>query len=186
MALDFFAFFSGSIYLISIPLLVIYFLLEKLRKVFPRYKRIPNPANAVAVCFVLSIFTLPSLPRYQFERDTLLKIDQAKHLKLLSSNQAGSLTEPLTWFRAPIYSVYLAGPKLGTESSFQTVRETYKQETEFGIVDAECGEMLISYSYADSKGTFRYVIQNETMSEIEYQDFCEEDYSLQKQLLLDN
>src|SRR2546426_7569267 len=78
---------------------LVYVALRALRKTFPR---LPEPAFIAAPLFLIGLFTLPSLSRYQFELDTLAKIEGKGWIRVVNRAKWGSLTEPLTWFRAPL------------------------------------------------------------------------------------
>jgi hypothetical protein len=103
-------FLSGSVYGIALLAAPIYGIFWLLRRFWPRS---PHPGIPTVIAVLLAFLTIPSLPRYSFEAKALENIEQAKHMKLVSTSNWGSLTEPLTLIKTPIGSFRLVGPATG-------------------------------------------------------------------------
>lgn len=83
--------FLESIYGIAVIAVVVYFIAVGIKKVIPKS---PNPVAVAALAFVAALFTLPSLPRYQFERESLAQIEGKEWIRVISKTNWGSIAEP--------------------------------------------------------------------------------------------
>ena len=183
-------FATQNIYGIALLLLPIYGIFWLLKRFVPRS---PNPLGIVVILGFIGLSTLPSIPRYIFEKEILVKLDENKSLKLIKSAHWGAIEEPLTWFKAPIGSFYIVGPSgmLGTyykkdssENSFRTFLFRYEEDPVVLLVDATCKERTLHISSPDEKGVYRYLTLNEeTMSDLQIKAYCEEDYTEQMNTL---
>jgi len=158
---------------------VVYVALSALRKTFPR---LPGPAFIAAPVFLIGLFTIPSLPRYQFERDTLAKIEGKEWIRVMNRTNWGSLTEPLTWLRAPLGSITIDMPNSPIEGGFRQVTMRYEEEPAVSIVEPDCTTYTILYSRPDQAGVFRYVTAHPAkMRDDEKKWYCQYDWSKEKE-----
>ncbi len=174
--------FLESIYGIAVITVVIYFLAIGIKKVIPNS---PNPAVAGAFVFVATLFTLPSIPRYQFEDESLSKIQEKDWIRVINKTKWGSITEPLTWFRAPIGSIFIVMPNSPMEGGYREVLLRYEEEPRVTMSDPDCTDNTILYSEPDKQGVFRYTsVEAQPMTEQEVSIYCEYDWSKEKEALI--
>lgn len=160
---------------------VVYVALRALRKPFPR---LPEPAFIAVPVFLIGLFTVPSLPRYQFERDTLAKIEGKGWIRVVNRTNWGSLTEPLTWFRAPLGSITIVMPNSPIEGGFRQVTMRYEEAPAVAIVEPDCTTSTILYSRPDQAGVFRYATAAPVkMRDEEKKWYCQYDWSMEKEAL---
>lgn len=158
-----------------------YAISRALKKVWPRF---PEPFAVAALVFVLGICTLPSIPRYQFQRETLAKIEGKEWLRVVSKAKWGSVTEPLTWVNAPLGSVTVVMPNLPTEGGFRQVTWRYEEEPTVSLIEADCGDSTIMYSRPDKQGVFRYATPSPVkMTGQEKGLYCEYNWANEKEAL---
>jgi hypothetical protein len=125
-----------------------------------------------------------SLPRYQFERDTLAKIEGKSWIRVVNRTKWGSLTEPLTWFRAPLGSITILMPNSPIEDGFRQVAMRYEEAPAVAIVEPDCTTSTILYSRPDQKGVFRYATSAPAkMRDDEKKWYCQYDWSTEKEAL---
>ncbi len=106
--------------------------------------------------FLICLFTLPSIPRYQFEREALSKIEGKDWIRVIDKTKWGSLTEPLTFIKAPVGSIFIVMPNSPIEGGFREVLMRYKEKPRVRMSDPDCTDHTILYSEPDSNGVFRY------------------------------
>jgi len=171
--------FFQTIYGIIGVAAVVYLISRALRKVSPR---LPEPAVLAGLVFVVGLATLPSIPRYQFQRETLAKIEGTEWLRVVSKAKWGSVTEPLTWVNAPLGSVTVVMPNPPTRGSFRQVTMRYEEEPSVSLVEADCAQFSITYAQPDKTGVFRHATPSPVkMSTQEKSWFCEDDWSREEQ-----
>ncbi len=110
--------FVESVYGSGVVAAAAFFLGVGIRKVIPKS---PNPAVLAGLVFVTAISTLPSLSRYQFESDSLARIEMDGWVRGIYTTKSGALTEPLTWFRTPIGSTFMVMPNDPIKGGFSEV-----------------------------------------------------------------
>ena len=147
-----------------------------LKNFFPRF---PSPLTVAGVCFILLIFTVPSYPRYKFEKQALSIMEENPHIKIIAKAYYGAFTEPLTWFRTPFGFVHLVAPNHWIDrGGFRRVLMRYDEETEVTIEDPDCETLTIMVSAPDSKGVFRHTTNKRSpMSKEDKKLFCDTDWS---------
>lgn len=171
--------FLESILGIAVITAAVYFLGMGIKKVFPKA---PNPGTLAGLTFVFTIFTVPSLPRYQFESDSLAQIEGKEWIRVISKTNWASLTEPLTWFRAPVGSIFMVMPNSPIEGGFREVLLRYEEEPRISMSEPDCTEKTILYSEPDGEGVFRYTSRTaHPMSEQEFTIYCDYDWSKEKE-----
>jgi len=171
--------FLGSIYGIAVIAAAAYFIAFGIRKIFPKS---PNPGVLAAFAFFIALLTLPSLPRYQFEHKSLAQIEGKKWIRVINKTNWGSFTEPLTWFRAPVGSIFMVMPNSPIEGGYREVFLRYKEEPRIRISEPDCSEKTILYSEPDSEGVFRYTSRSaQPMDEQEYSIYCEYNWSKEEE-----
>jgi len=175
-------FLTQSIYGIAILILPIYGIAYLLKKFFPRF---PSPFAVAAVCFVLLIATVPSYPRYKFEKQILSILEESPHVKIIAKANYGDITEPLTWFRTPLGFVHLVAPNsLIDGGGFRRTIMRYDEEPKVTIEDPDCKNLTIMVSATDSKGVFRNTTKNYSpMSKEDKNLFCDTDWSAERKKL---
>jgi hypothetical protein len=72
---------------------LIYGIARVLKALFPGF---PNPALIALPSALLALFTVPSIPRYQFEARALHEINGKPWLRVTNQTRWGALAEPLT------------------------------------------------------------------------------------------
>jgi len=180
-------FLSGSIYGIALLAAPIYGIFWLLRRFCPRS---PHPGIPTGIAVLLAFLTFPSLPRYSFEAKALENIEQAKHMKLVSTSNWGSLTEPLTLIKTPIGFFRLVGPATGPgeiydrkqpRNMFISVILRYGEDKQLvERADADCSDRTVWYSAPDASGAFRYQTNKaKRMNDEDHKIFCETDFSEQ-------
>src|ERR1700723_2220054 len=60
--------------------------------------KVPVPEVVGVVVFVLCLLTLPTYPRYKFERDAFAELAKHPEYRIVEKTYWGSSTEPVTWF----------------------------------------------------------------------------------------
>jgi len=96
--------FFDSIIGILVIAAAVYFVATGIKRFIDNF---PNPGVLAALVFIAGIFTLPSIPRYQFEKEALSQTDGKEWIRIINKTNLGSLIEPLTWFRAPVGSILM-------------------------------------------------------------------------------
>jgi hypothetical protein len=173
--------FAKTIYGVAAVAALVYLALRALRKTFPS---LPQPAFLAVPVFVIGILTLPSVPRYQFERETLARIEGKGWIRIVNRTNWGSLTEPLTWLRAPLGSITIVMPNSPIEGGFRQVTMRYEETPVVSIVEPDCADSTISRSRPDQAGVFRYTTATpEKMRDEERKWYCEHDWSTEKETL---
>jgi len=145
--------FFDSMYGIAAITAVIYPLAMAIRKVIPA---MPNPAVIAVPTFLVALFTLPRIPRYQFESESLSQIEGKAWIRVINKRKWGSLTEPLTWFYAPVGSIFVVMPNSPIEGGYREVLMRYEEELRVTMSDPDCTDHTIMYSEPDSEGVFRH------------------------------
>jgi hypothetical protein len=159
----------------------VYLVLRALRKAFPK---LPEPAFIAVPVFLIGLFIVPSLPRYQFERDVIAKIEGKDWVRVVNKTHWGSLSEPLTWLKPPIGSITIIMPNSPIEDGFRQVTMRYEEETRVSMVDPDCTTLTILYSRPDKEGVFRYTSNVPIkMSDEEKRWYCQYDWSKEKEAL---
>ena len=172
---------TNSIYGIGGIAVVIYIFLSALKKKFPK---LPEPAYIAVPVFLIGLFTLPSLPRYQFEYDVMSKIEGKDWIRVVNKTEWGSLTEPLTWVKAPIGSVTVVMPNSPIEGGFREVLLRYEEKEIVSIVEPDCNNLKILYALPDKEGVFRYTTNSSVQMSGEQKTwYCEYDWSKENQAL---
>ena len=97
--------FIETIYGIVLICGVVYFLVKGIKKLIPAF---PSPEILASLAFFIGIFTLPSIPRYQFEKEAFLQIEAGKDwVMVVNKTKLSSIIEPL----GPERSWKMAKPK---------------------------------------------------------------------------
>jgi hypothetical protein len=173
--------FSDTIYGAVAVAAAIYVVLTGLRRTFPR---LPEPTFIAAPVLVVGLLTLPSLPRYQFEQDTLAKIEGRGWIRVVNKTHWASLTEPLTWLRPPLGSITIVMPNSPLNGGFREVTMQYEKAPDIAMVDPDCASSTILYSRQDQGGVFRYSTEAPVnMRDDEQRRYCEYDWSTEKEAL---
>jgi len=170
-----------SIYGIGAIAAAAYFLANGLKKISPRF---PDPFIPAVLVFVLALFTLPSIPRYQFEKDTLADMEGKAWVRVISTTKIGDLVEPLTWFHTPIGSFFLVMPNSPMEGGFREMLLQYDEEPQIRMTDPGCMDGSIFYSAPDKEGVVRYTsVEPQRMSSQEISMYCDYDWSTEIEAL---
>lgn len=173
--------FTGSIYGIVIIAAVVYFITLALRKTIPK---VPNPYIIATVSFFIALFTMPSIPRYQFEKESLAQIEGKAWMRVVHKTKLGSIAEPLTWIKAPIGSLFIVMPNRSIEGGYREVLLRYKEKPVIRMADPDCIDKTILYSEPDAEGVFRYTsLKADPMNEDELSIYCKYDWSKEKEAL---
>ena len=173
--------FIESIYGIAVIAAAVYFITFGIKKIIPET---PNPGVLAGIAFVIALFTLPSLPRYQFESDSLSQIEGKEWIRVINKTKWGSITEPLTWFHAPVGSIFMVMPNSPIEGGYREVLLRYEEKPRITMSDPDCTEKTILYSEPDGEGVFRYKTRTaQPMNKQEYSIYCEYDWSKEKEAL---
>lgn len=174
---------ANNIYFWIPPLAILYGTFFCLKKVF---EQLPEPAIFVGAAFVIGLFTLPALPRYIFESETLAKYECADYWQLANFQKAGAFLEPLTLIKAPIAFFHYVSPVsvdgLGYEkgrdqNTFGSHIYRYEEEPRLQIVNAYCSDERRSIA-EPIDGIFR-IVSSQEMNAVERKIYCETDYTVQ-------
>lgn len=171
-------FFIHTIYGLAAIAGVIYLALKALRKVIPK---LPQPEYIVIPLALIGLFTLPSLPRYQFERDVMAKIEGKDWIRVVNQVRVGTFYEPLTWFKPAIGSITIIMPNHPLEGGFREATMRYGEEEILSWVEPDCTDQTIWYSRPGNEGVVHYVPVR--MSDEQTQRYCEYDWSKEKEAL---
>lgn len=173
--------FLESIYGIAVIAAVVYFIAVGIKKIIPKS---PNPGAIAALAFIAALFTLPSLPRYQFENESLAQIEGKEWIRVINKTNWGSFSEPLTWFRPPIGSIFMVMPNSPIEGGYREVLLRYEEKLRIKMSDPDCSEKTILYSEPDGEGVFRNTSRtSQPMNTQEFNIYCEYDWSKEKEAL---
>ena len=173
--------FIDSIYGIAIIAAAVYFVAAGIRKIIPKF---PNPYAIAAIAFLVALFTVPSIPRYEFEKEALSQIEGKEWIRVINKTNWGSITEPLTWFHAPVGSIFIIIPNSPIEGGYREVLMRYEEKPRIRMSDPDCTDRTIWYSEPDSEGVFRYTTPKaQSMNEQEVSIYCEYDWTEEKEAL---
>ena len=132
--------------------------------------------------FFALLVTLPSYPRYKFDRDVRSKILGAEHVHVINKTYWGAITEPLTWFSNYIGSTHVAFPEgLLSGNTFRHVVMRYEEEPRIFSVTPNCADRIKDVSEPDSNGIFRYTEWNQAMTEADFQLYCVKNWDREKE-----
>ncbi len=150
----------------------------------------PNPWTIAIIVFFVGLFTVPSIPRYQFSNETLNNIDGKEWIRIINKENWGSVTEPLTWFNPPLGSIFIAMPydpvTMGSFDYFQEVLIQYEEEDKLRIIQRFCTDNKIQIYKYDDKGTLRFATNMpQKMTEDERKRYCEYDWSKERDAIFD-
>ena len=140
-------------------------------------KRDLLPAVWGGIAFVICLVVLPSLPRFQFEKEVRAHLKSAPWVRVVEEVKLGSLLEPLTWFVSPVGVFRVVSPDLLDEQQFTEFLFRYDQEPVVRIIDVACVDREYYLSVPDSKGTFRILPETQRMTDQDFGLFCIEDWS---------
>jgi len=132
--------FLESIYGIAIVAAAVFLLSVGIKKI---YSKFPNPVILAALAFFVALFTLPSLPRYQFESESLSQIEGKDWIRVINKTSWGSLTEPLTWFRTPVGSIFMVMPDDLIQNGYREVLLRYEEEPRIAMSKPYCRDSTI-------------------------------------------
>jgi len=171
-----------SIIGILIVAAAVYFVAAGIKRFVTKF---PNPGVLAALVFFAGIFTVPSVPRYQFEKEALSQIEGKEWIGVINKTNWGSLMEPLTWFRAPVGSIFMVMPNSPIEEDrYREILLRYKKEPRIRISDTDCQERTIMYSEPDNEGVYRHTSEKaQPMTKQEINIYCEHDWSKEKEAL---
>ncbi|MFC1665672.1 hypothetical protein ACFL17_08605 [Pseudomonadota bacterium] len=173
--------FLDSIYGIIVIAGIIYVLAIGIKKVIPKS---PNPGVLAILAGAIALFTLPSLPRYQFEHESLSQLEGKNWIRVIRKTNWGSLIEPLTWFRAPVGSIFMVMPSSPIEGGYREVLLRYEEKPQIRRSDPDCSGRTIFYSEPDSTGVLRLTSSKaQAMTKQELSIYCEYDWSKEKEAL---
>jgi hypothetical protein len=160
----------------------VYVVLRVLRKAFPK---LPKPEFIAVPVFLIGLFTVPSLPRYQFERDVIAKIEGKDWVRVVNKTRYSFLAEPLTWLKPPVFSIAILMPDSPIEvGTFRLVNIRYKERTRLMVIEPDCTDFTAFYFRPDKKGVLRYTSNApQKMSNEEKRWYCQYDWSKEKEAL---
>jgi hypothetical protein len=175
-------FFVKTIHGIGAITVAVYGVFVALRKALPK---LPHPAVIAGPVFLIALFTVASVPRYQFERDTMAKIEGKDWIHVVDKTKWGSLTEPLTWVRTPVGAVTIIMPNSPIdEGVFRQVTMRYEEKTRVFIVEPDCSALTIIYASPDKDGIFQYTSNSPSkMDAVEEKWYCQHDWTKEKEAL---
>ncbi|MFQ5674189.1 MAG: hypothetical protein ACE5G9_13990 [Nitrospinales bacterium] len=124
------------------------------------------------------------MPRYQFEKESLSKIEEKEWIRVINKTNWGSITEPLTWFYAPVGSIFIVMPNGPVEGGFREILMRYGEDSRVTMSEADGTNHTILYSEPDHEGVFGYTSEKaQAMNEQEISIYCEYDWSKEKEAL---
>ena len=173
--------FTGSIFGPMIIAIIIFVIALGLGALIPK---IPDPGILAGIAFILALMTLPSVPRYKFEKTTLSNISGKPWIRVIRETRWGAITEPLTWFNAPVGSFFLVMPESPELGGFREVSIRYEDESHIYHADPDCEQHVVQRSKADNEGMLRYSTDKpEKMSDSEATTYCTYDWTNEKAAL---
>ena len=184
------AFTANSIYGVFPVVIISYFFFYILKKIL---RVMPEPYIFVGLIFFIYILTVPSYPRYKFEKDTIAQFDYQSEFKLVNKYKLGAFVEPLTLVNAPIGFFHFVSPvsqysrgvlgysRARDRNEFTSLIYNYGENPITQIIDADCSDKTISISEPVDK-VFRYKVFNEAMNDNEKKIYCETDFSPQMKI----
>lgn len=173
--------FFDSIYGTVIIAAVTYGVFWAVRRAIPK---MPNPAIFAVVVGLLGLFTLPSVPRYQFERKVASQIEGKAWIRVVNRTKWGDLTEPLTLVATPVGSFTLVMPNDPITGGYREVVMRYGEEPMVSMVEPDCKDFTVLYARPDPEGVFRYTTAGEQkMTKLEQETYCQHDWTPEKEAL---
>ena len=176
-----------------------------------KFTKAPDPFATTFVIGLIGILTVPSIPIYSFEKETIAHLEKSKDfMKAVRTNSTGSLTQPLTLLNPPISYFYIVAPSdiyqhiLSNKNKDNSIylrafTIQYGKDPHLEYVDVNCKEQIIHNLCITGDGcskslipeldaitgeeitlnnhVLRYRHFNKDMTEQEYADFCQIDYS---------
>ena len=182
-------FLFKSIYGATIVAAIVYGLLKVLLAIYISDKsgRVSGlvalpPAAIVFLSFVL---LAPSYVRSNFEKDTRLRIEANRALRLVSTTNWGSLTEPYTLFTdccVGFFEVVTPDPMTDGNFSdqptaFRRFGIRYEHDPLIQLHVVSCGDREFELSMPDSSGVFRIHDHAVELSDEGFELYCESDWS---------
>ena len=175
-------FFTQTIYGVAALAALLYALAFALKKAVPKA---PDPFAVAAIGFVLLLATVPSYPRFKFERDVLAMLEQSPHMKVVATTRNGDLLEPITWFHAPTGFVHAVGPNSPIEGGYRRIILRYDEDPVVTFEDPDCENFTNWVSAPDPVGTVRYTTRTpEPLSQADRELFCEMDWTAEQEALM--
>jgi hypothetical protein len=173
--------FFDSIYGIVLIAVLTYGIFWAIKRAVPKT---PNPAIFAVVVSLLGLFTLPSVPRYQFEREVASQIEGKAWIRVVNQTRWGTLTEPLTLVATPVGSFTLVMPNNPITGGFREVLMRYGEETMVSMVEPECEDYTVLYARPDPEGVFRYTtMAAQKMTKLERETYCQHDWTREREAL---
>lgn len=170
--------FTASIFGSVICAAVVFFISHKLSLIFPKF---PDPTILTLVTFIVTLFTLSSIPRYQFEKSTLADISRKPWIRVINQTQWGDVTEPLTWISTPIGSFLFATPNPENIGGYRELSMRYKETPHIYNVRPSCENRIIQRSEIDKDGKFSPLAEDSTkMVEFEINAYCLYDWKKER------
>lgn len=138
------------------------------------------------IVFFVGLFTLPSVPRYQFEQDVISNQVNKPWVKIAKTHKGGDIAEPLTWFMTPVQTFILVMPESSSSSRFLVTQFTYKEPALIRLAIPDCKVRSVSFFAMDNQSgkyaAFKEA-QNKEMFLEEYKLLCLTDWSEEKRAL---
>jgi len=98
----------------------------------------------------------------------------------------GDLTEPLTWFNAPVGSIYAVMPNSPMEGGFRELLLRYEEQPHVTMSEPDCTDHTILRAEPAKDGVFRYTTaMPEKMTQQDISVYCDYDWSNEKDALID-
>lgn len=125
--------------------------------------KLPVPEAAGAFAFLIGISTLPSYPRYKFEKDTYAELAKHPEYRIVQATHWGSLTEPLTWFHSFTGHFRAVAPDpIGSDkelgiSTFRQIVFSYDEKPQEWMYYVSCNSNEISPLISDNNGKFNLI-----------------------------
>ncbi len=174
-------FFTETIYGIIAIIAVIYLPIKALNK---KFTKTPDAEFIAGILFFILILTVPSYPRFKFERETRAMLVEHKHMKIINETKWGDLIEPITWFHAPVgaFNVISPEPFVHSTEGFQAFKQIffrYEEEPSLYLIEVNCKEKVHNTSEMQTNGKFHVISTENALSDSEYNTFCNTDWSEQ-------
>ena len=172
-------FFTETIFGIVALIAPVYLALKFLNK---KWGKAPNADIIAVALFFLLILTVPSYPRFKFERDTRAFLSEQTHMRIINETKWGDLVEPITWFYTSVGSFQVVSPEPLAHSpeGYKTFKEIffrYEEEPTIYLHDVNCNEKLINTSEHKPDGTFGIIESSKELRDKDYETFCAYDWS---------
>ena len=139
---------------------------------------------------LITFSIIPSQPRYNFEKETEVKLQEAPWIVVVNRTHWGDIFEPRTWLDAPVGSYLVAHPETYGlhEDGNVDLRVTliqYRKPPQEWLVTTNCPNREALWNNPGADGIFRINPEGYSkLSDAEYEAFCKTDWEPKHRLVM--